>query len=866
MGALFLVATFAVIKSSSYYTRQAAAAALDYYAADDGCGIWLRGHDALGITAGQIVRGDDFDRICAGLDATGKPLTKAAGGPRMLGIDVTLSAPKGFSVRFACSHGVLRQLFADIEQDALEDVVRLVEQEIPLARRGHNGSRREQAKFVVATFTHSEARPERHADGVVFADPQRHHHLCIPNIAEREDGTWGGIDSVALRSWKKALGAVFRLRLASGLQAHGFRIEHADDEWKWSIAGVPETLTKYFSARRATLEEELAEAGLTSGQAPALAAAINATDRRAKQDLSLNQLTEQWHAAVRRLGFDPEQIALAGRQVEQDPADFNEARKERLATVPEKLTEYQATFSRRHLIEVSANTLVGTGATLEDVIAGADDLVARNSVLERAETRDGPVYSTPQMLAAERALVNLVRRNAQARVVGPDRSARDEMLAVSGLNGEQQDVVRAATSGARFVLVHGGAGTGKSTTLKTVAKTWQAAGYQVKGAAVAWRPANILGADLGVQSRAIDAWCKSIAMGNQPFGEKTCLIVEEAGLQSTQQTLQLLEAVDRTGGVVVMVGDEDQLVPIGAGHAMRLIRETIGATRIHTVVRQREAWARQAPKDFARGNAQKALAAFSEHGQIAFQDSPRATVEAAADRWNETVKAAPAKSVLVTAKTNAEVRALSAAIRNRLRERSALTGPDIQIEAADASGNRHMLRLAIGDQVRFLRRHDGLAVVNGTEARIVAIAQDKAGIIRIEADQDGRRISFSPSDVADTKGRARLAHAYAATLFQAQGLTVDHSLVLLSARFDRHDAYVASSRARESTEFFIDARTLDGEREQDASLAAGEDRDQARMTYLARRLARQSIKTNALDYTPEKEPARVRSKGLDHEL
>lgn len=861
-----MVATFSVIKSSSYYTRQAAAAALDYYAADDSAGIWLRGHDDLGITAGQIVVADDFDRICAGLDFNGKPLTKAGGGPRMLGIDMILSAPKGFSVKFACSHGVLRQLFADIEQEALEDVVRLVEQEISLARRGQNGSRREQARFVAAAFTHSEARPERHADGFVFADPQRHHHVCIPNIAEREDGTWGGIDSVALRSWKKALGAVFRLRLATGLQAHGFTIEHADDEWKWSIAGVPETLTKYFSARRATLEEELAEAGLTSGQAPALAAAINATDRRTKQDLGMNQLTEQWHAAVRRLGFTPEQIALEGWQVEQASADFKETRKECLATVPQKLTEHQATFPRRQLIEVCANTLVGTGATLEDVIAGADDLVARNSVLERAETRDGPVYSTPQMLAAERALVNLVRRNAQARVVGPDRSARDDMLAISGLNAEQQDVVRAATSGARFVLVQGGAGTGKSTTLKTVAETWQTAGYQVKGAAVAWRAANILGADLGVQSRAIDAWCKSIAMGNQPFEERTCLIVEEAGLQSTLQTLHLLEAVDRTGGVVVMVGDEDQLVPIGAGHAMRLMRETIGATRIHTVVRQREAWARRAPKDFARGKAQKALTTFSEHNQISFQDGPRATVEAVADRWNDATRTAPTSNVLVTAKTNAEVRALSAAIRTRLRGRNALTGPDFQIEAADASGNRHKLHLAIGDQVRFLRRHEGLDVVNGTEARIVAIADDQTGIIRIVAEIDGKRITFSPSDIADTNGRARLAHAYAATLFQSQGLTVDHTLVLLSARFDRHDAYVASSRARESTQFFLDTRTLDREIEQDHPLAADANRNDARMAYLASHLSRQSVKTNALDYMTENELVLARQKELSNEL
>lgn len=864
-----MVASFAVIRSSSYYARPSSAVA--YYAAES-TGTWLRGHEALGIAAGDAVKADDFHRICAGLDPCGKQLANAAAAHRVLGVDVTLSAPKSFSVLFACADQQLRRNLARAERIAIEGTIRLIEREIPLARRGRSGSRREHAKFVAAAFSHSEARPERHADGVVFADPQRHHHLCLPSIAERQDGSWGAIDSVALRSWKKALGAVFRVELAASLQAQGFAIEHADDEWRWSIAGVPEKMSSYLSARRATLEEELAGAGLTSTQAPALASAINTSERQAKQDLSLGDLTAQWHLAVRRLGHEPEQIVAAsmeaGRQAEQESTDPGAARQERLAAVPGKLTEFQATFSRRELIESCANALVGTKAVLEDVVCGADGLIAQSQVLERAETRDGPIYTTPEILAAERALVELVRRNAVARVDGPGREVQDRLLADSGLNAEQREVVRAATSGARLTLVQGGAGTGKSTTLKAIADAWQSAGYRVVGAAVAWRAANTLATDLGITSRAIDSWLRTIETGNQPFSGKTCLIIEEAGLQTTAQALRLLDAMDRTGagGVVVMVGDEHQLRPIGPGHAMRLIRETIGATRIETVVRQREAWARQAPMDIARGNVRAALDAFAEHDQIRAQDGPRATVEAMANRWQQLVDENPGHSVLVTAKTNAEVRALSSAIRNRLRERGVLTGPDVSIEAADSSGNRHMLRLATGDRIRFLRRNDELEVVNGTEARITSIAQDNAGAIRIEAERDGHRFSFSPADVADNKGRVRLAHAHSITLFQSQGLTVERSLVLLSSRLNRHDTYVASSRAREKTEFFLDRRSLDREIEQDQRLTTEGEQVEARMAHLAARLARPSIKTNALDYVSEGEQARTRQIDLSHGL
>jgi ATP-dependent exoDNAse (exonuclease V) alpha subunit len=311
-----------------------------------------------------------------------------------------------------------------------------------------------------------------------------------------------------------------------------------------------------------------------------------------------------------------------------------------------------------------------------------------------------------------------------------------------------------------------------------------------------------------------------------------------------------------------MVGDENQLVPIGAGHAMRLIRQAIGATSIDTVVRQREAWASEAPKEFARGKARNALAAFASHGQIAFENSPRAAVDAVADRWNQIIGTEPSKSVLVAAKTNAEVRALSAAIRNRMRERGALTGPDITIKAMDSSGNRHTLRLAAGDRIRFLRRDEALGVVNGSEARIIAIAEDPDGRLRIDADHNGARLNFSTTDVADANGRARLGHAYATTLFQAQGVTVDRTLVLLSSRFDRHDAYVASSRARESSELFVDTRTLDREIEMSFISETSESLEKARLNYLAQRLSRQNLKTLALDYLQKHE----RTKELNHEL
>lgn len=862
-----MVASFAVIRSTGYYTSRTSA--VEYYAAE-AQGVWLRGHERLDVAAGDRVRPEDFDRICAGLDKDGNRLGQVASAKRMLGVDITLSSPKAVSVLFALGDSELRRVIARAEREAVEATLRLIEAEIPLARRGRNGARREHAQFAAAVFTHSEARPEEHADGTVMPSPQRHHHVCIPSLAERTDGSWGAIDSVALRSGKKGLGAIYRLQLATALQERGFAIEQADDDWRWSIAGVPEQLCKFFSARRATLEEELAAAGLTSAAAPALAATINQKSRRAKLEWSEADLTRRWREAVQGQGVHPDDVVAAardaGRTATLEPEERSRRQHERIAAVPETLTRHDATFSRLALIEATANALVGTTSAADQAIEAVDRLVASEQIVALAQTRDGPVYSTPQMLAAEKRLVELASRMASSQVVAPSRGVVENLLGGAIFNPEQRAVIGAATVGTRLVHVQGAAGTGKSTTLGAIARAWRSSGYQVVGAAVAWRAANALSADLGIEARAIDSWLSRIDRGQETFARQTCLIVEEAGLQSTPQALRLLEAVDRSGGIVVSVGDENQLRPVGPGHAARLIREAIGAVELNMIVRQREAWARQAPMAFARGDARAALEAFAERDLLQMCDGPRATVEALADRWQEITDEFPDEAVLVTAKTNAEVRLVSAALRNRLRQRGIITGPDTAIEAADASGNRHTLLVAVGDQICFLTRNDTLGVINGSEARVVAVETGADEVIHISVEKDGQRFAFSPADVADAKGRARIASAAAMTTFASQGMSVARHLSLISSRFDRHDAYVAASRARETTEFFIDRRALDRELEEAGPQAASLAIDQARMAHLAARLARVSVKTNALDLVAAERDARIRHRELAREL
>ena len=119
------------------------------------------------------------------------------------------------------------------------------------------------------------------------------------------------------------------------------------------------------------------------------------------------------------------------------------------------------------------------------------------------------------------------------------------------------------------------------------------------------------------------------------------------------------------------------------------------------------------------------------------------------------------------------------------------------------------------------------------------------------------RFSFRPDEIADQHGRAKLAHAYATTIYGAQGLTTDRAFVLLSPDMDRHAVYVAARRAREKTEFFIDRRALDARIRADLPLSEKSRRpdidDQARRAFLVGKLARSGLKQTTLDILQREE-------------
>jgi hypothetical protein len=272
--------------------------------------------------------------------------------------------------------------------------------------------------------------------------------------------------------------------------------------------------------------------------------------------------------------YDLIQAALAksapGREAiaERDPAKLDLLIHDSIADLPNSLTCHEATFERRDLIEAMSNALVGTKASAERADQEAKDLIDRGAIVPLGSSRNGAVYSTPEMIEIEARLVKTAAELANAHVTAPNADLVHRRCIDAGLSEEQAQVALAATSGSRLVSISGPAGTGKTKSIEVVARSWEAVGYRVIGSSVGWLAALAPSKSDGVNipSRAIDSWLKqSEDLGKPVLGPTVVCIIDESSLTSSIQCARVLDAVKRAGpdSVLAMVGDSAQIRPIG---------------------------------------------------------------------------------------------------------------------------------------------------------------------------------------------------------------------------------------------------------------------------------------------------------------
>jgi Ti-type conjugative transfer relaxase TraA len=552
-------------------------------------------------------------------------------------------------------------------------------------------------------------------------------------------------------------------------------------------------------------------------------------------ELGIDALVDHRTLEAQGIGLEPQhKIGPAGARREERGEDAERALEhreiarrngERVIAEPkvalEAITRQQSTFTDHDLARfVHRHTDDAEQyARAMSAVRTSPELVALGK-----DGRGRERFSSREMLGCEERLERsaeiLASRKGHevsaATIGGMIAAAEDRGLS---LGKEQRDALSNVVGREDLAIVVGYAGTGKSAMVGVAREAWEAAGYQVRGAALSGIAAESLEAGSGIGSRTIASLEHGWARGRDLLTARDVLVIDEAGMIGSRQMDRVLAQVEQAGAKLVLVGDPEQLQAIEAGAAFRALAERHGAAEITQIRRQREDWQREATRELATGRTGEALERYEAAGALTAHDTRAAAREAVVEGWDAVRRESPEASQVMLAHTRADVAALNQLARARMMEAGAL-GEEVVV--ATERGSR---AFAPGDRVMFLRNERSLEVKNGTLATVERV--DAGGMaVRLDGGQ-GRSVAF------DLKDYNQIDHGYASTIHKSQGVTVDHGHLLATDGLDRHGAYVGMSRHRESLSVHYGAddfasreqltRTLGRERAKDITLDYGGD-------------------------------------------
>ena len=391
-------------------------------------------------------------------------------------------------------------------------------------------------------------------------------------------------------------------------------------------------------------------------------------------------------------------------------------------------------------------------------------------------------------------------------------------------------------------MIEGAAGSGKTTTLRPITDLHREHGYQIVPTAVAWRTAVALGDDCDARAYCVDKLLKLAAKGQIEIGDRTLIVVDEAGMLSTRQAHHILQLSERHGAKVVFAGDTRQQQPVEAGPGLRLIRDVAGSVRVDRIRRQKadledvlvhvhketpeqarfragltspqerdailadyeamerkpvfDPWQVTVSEALRDGEAGKAIEAWSLRNRLHLCHDEEKTIARLVDDWARHVKAEPDTSAIVLARTRAETRALSWLMRQRVLGRTPDANRAVIEVSREVDGRKtEPLEIAVGERLRIGATQWEKQLFNGT---VVTVE-------RIEMHPEVRRggdTAVSDTAVSDTavsrKARNRQAGGAAGREADTEARDrepgADEPSVLITARTDdgrrvsfRHD-------------------------------------------------------------------------------
>ena len=776
------------------------------------------------------------------------------------GFDLVFTPSKSVSIAWGLGDKELRKNIEAAHEHAIQDVVRHLENNVIMTRRGHNGIRQIDTKngIIGTKFRHYDSRA---------GDPNLHDHVVIANRVEGADDKWSSIDGRVLYQYGVECSELYNSKVQEYVtQLTGLQFEPRMQNGKpiHEIVGISDETIRAFSSRRGDISAELdkvkakfvADNGYDPSEKQLIKLAQQATlaTRPAKSEArSLEDLHTEWVAAAHALSEHGVHVpvdhqlaeSLKNASLNYEQSVLQGARQEAYSTPLEahtdailsRLEEARSTWRRTHINAETSRYVreLGLNETQDKrLISSIRQSVASDSLpLHIKDTRltpreylrkdgtsqyqriDAELFTSERVLAAENKILDAASRAViPASTVDVFELAAQKHRAELAEQGHslpagQEAMARAFATSDKFLVVGiGAAGAGKTSSTRLAVDAIEASGNRVIGMAPTAAAAAVMRSEMRINADTVDKFLTDWQSGKKPLDVRPgdVLLVDEAGMIATPKMEKILTLAQERGALVRALGDYRQLSAVGSGGALRLVDREIGAVHLDELFRFKnpeEAAATLALREPPLVGTDKPFEFYKENGRIMAGDSD-AMIEDVFSGYSADVNAG--KQSIMIASTNETVTKL-----NDLAQAHAIEHGQVNT-GTGAVALHNSSRAHLGDTIvtrknarRLIVNSGQDFVKNGDLWRVTDLHND--GRITAQHLAHGGKVTLPASYVEQS-----VELGYAATIHRAQGSTVDTAHALVDASTDRAGAYVALTRGRENNQLYV-------------SLADGEKRD-----------------------------------------
>jgi len=630
---------------------------------------------------GEVSR-TEFEKLAHNKNpVTGEQLTARNSSYRRVGYDFTFSVPKSVSIVYSQTKD--RDILKSFET-AIDETMSEIEQNAAtrVRAKGKNENRFTE-NLIWGTFTHEEARP---VGGI--PDPHLHQHVFVFNATyDQVEKRFKAAQFGDIKSDAAYYETVFNARLADKLQEAGYQIERNEKDFE--LKGFKRKTIEKFSMRTNEINRKAKELGISL---PEDKSKLGAKTRESKRTgLEQSEIHAYWRAQLsneeRELVHSAKGAPSSsgggstftnskGRNKRQNQGFAIEKKKEEVFG-PREAVDYALDHALERKSVVSEKELMtlalkrGIGKVSPEGVR--EELYSRQNLLSKADKKQRITIFTTQEAIQEEQKLRDTARNGKGKFepINPGYQIQNEQL-----TQEQGGAVRHVLSSKDFItVVAGGAGTGKTWSIKEVAE-----GVREQGIAFgAFAPSSAASRQVQREDGFENATTIAELLQSRKLQESVkngVIWLDEAGMVGNKTMNKVIEVARRQNARLLLTGDIKQHGAVERGDALRIIQQFGGIkpATISKIQRQKNAHYRNAVKAISDGHIEKGYHALEKMGAIKEADDFNQARTNIANEYTASVKAK--EKVLIVATTHAQGKAVTDNIRENLKAEGLIEGKE----------------------------------------------------------------------------------------------------------------------------------------------------------------------------------------------